>query len=272
MTTDRFKILRRISLGPMTELLQAVDRLEGREVLLCRLHGNLADDVGHSRHFRDWGQLSGGLQHPALLPVLAHDATSGWFTMPWTEGVFLGELLTIAQQTGVRVPVTTVFALIGQLLDLLQYLEAVDCPRGRKQPLSITHGNLGPETIRWTSTQQVQVVALTGKVHGVPHDLTGIGVADQGAPYRTDDGGSTVHADRYALAALAFELLTGQVWRDVRATRAAEDALAAFQPGIADWLRRGLMTGDGEGFSSAREMAIAFGECEELVGLQSGYA
>lgn len=97
-------------------------------------------------------------------------------------------------------------------------------------------------------------------VHEVPDSLTGIGVVDQGAPYRIEAEGPSTRADRYAVATLAFELVTRQLWRDVRATRLAEDALATLRPELADWLRRGLMTGEGEGFGSAGEMASAWAQ------------
>jgi eukaryotic-like serine/threonine-protein kinase len=65
----RFEILRPHAWGGLGEVFVAQDREVNREVALKRLHERCADDAGSRARFLREAEITGGLEHPGIVPV-----------------------------------------------------------------------------------------------------------------------------------------------------------------------------------------------------------
>ncbi len=259
MLHDRFEVLRRIHLGPVTETVEARDTSSGERVLLCTLHSHLADRHAPARLFRDQVAVARQRQHHRLLPILAAETEmAAWFTMPSLPGRFLAELMAEPHLRNSITSARSVQAVVGQLLELLVYLEtAADlATRGRTRP--VAYRGLGPSKIHWGYDDQVRVVPVAGMPQFAPDDVTGVGLVDDAVDYLVSDADDLVAADRHAVAAMTFELVTGRRWRDVRGNGVGHVDTEGIQPDLVRWLRDGLATVHAGGFGSAVEMAGAW--------------
>ena len=258
MLHNRFEILRRVQLGPVTETVEANDKSTGEHVFLCTLHQHLVGRNEVARRFRDQVTLAQRRNHHRLLPILAVAPEHGaWFTMPSLPGRFLTELPGETNAGQVFTSARTTPVMIGQLLELLVYLETAAgmTSRGRLHP--VAYRGLAPSRVHWGYDDQIRVVPVTAPA-GAPDDLTAVGLVDDAADYLAPDADDPVAADRYALAALTFELVTGRRWRDVRAKATYAVDMEDVEPETALWILSGLATVEDGGFGSAVEMAGAW--------------
>jgi eukaryotic-like serine/threonine-protein kinase len=67
--STRFEILRSHAWGGLGEVYVAQDREVNREVALKRLHERYADDAGSRSRFLREAEITGGLEHPGIVPV-----------------------------------------------------------------------------------------------------------------------------------------------------------------------------------------------------------
>ncbi len=209
--SDRYTVERELGRGGMATVYLAHDQKHDRKVALKVLRPELAAVVGAERFLAEI-RVTANLQHPNLLPLFDSgearpSGTEGpsflYYVMPYVEGETLRARLDRERQ----LPVDETVRLVTLLGNALAYAHA----RG------VIHRDLKPENILLQSGQPVIAdfgialavaqaggprVTETGLSLGTPHYMS----PEQAAAEREIDARS----DQYALAAVTYEMLSGE--------------------------------------------------------------
>jgi TolB-like protein len=200
---DRYRVERELGAGGMATVYLAHDIKHDRQVAIKVLKPELAAVLGPERFLSEI-KVTANLQHPNLLPLFDSGEADGlYYVMPYIEGETLRARLQREQQLPVDETVRMV-ALIAGALDFAH-------TRG------VIHRDLKPENILLQAGQPViadfgialavsnaggERVTQTGISLGTPHYMS----PEQAAGDRAVDARS----DQYALAAVTYEMLTGE--------------------------------------------------------------
>ena len=215
---DRYRIERELGQGGMATVYLAQDLKHDRKVAVKVLRPELAAVLGAERFLAEI-KVTANLQHPNLLPLFDSGAAGGraphatlgagggtgflYYVMPYVEGETLRSRLERERQ----LPVDETSRLITLMAGALDYAHA----RG------VIHRDLKPENILLQAGQPVIAdfgialavaqaggsrVTETGLSLGTPHYMS----PEQAAGERNIDAKS----DQYALAAVAYEMLSGE--------------------------------------------------------------
>ena len=202
--SDRYAVERELGRGGMATVYLAHDLKHDRQVALKVLRPELAAVVGAERFLAEI-RVTANLQHPNLLPLFDSGEAGGflYYVMPYVEGETLRSRLERERQ----LPVDETVRLVTLLGNALAYAHA----RG------VIHRDLKPENILLQSGQPVIAdfgialavaqaggtrVTETGLSLGTPHYMS----PEQAAAEREIDARS----DQYALAAVTYEMLSGE--------------------------------------------------------------
>jgi eukaryotic-like serine/threonine-protein kinase len=201
---DRYRIERELGAGGMATVYLAQDLKHDRKVAVKVLKPELAAVLGAERFLAEI-KVTANLQHPNLLPLFDSGEADGflYYVMPYVEGETLRARLERERQ----LPVDETVRLATLLANALDYAHA----RG------VIHRDLKPENILLPAGQPVIAdfgialavahaggtrVTETGLSLGTPHYMS----PEQAAGDRDLDARS----DQYALAAVTYEMLTGE--------------------------------------------------------------
>ncbi|MEO6529043.1 MAG: protein kinase [Gemmatimonadaceae bacterium] len=201
---DRYRIERELGAGGMATVYLAEDLKHQRKVAVKVLNPELAAVLGAERFLSEI-RVTANLQHPNLLPLFDSGVADGqlYYVMPYLEGETLRARLEKERQ----LPVDETLRLVSLMAGALDFAHA----RG------VIHRDLKPENILLQAGQPVIAdfgialavaeaggdrVTQTGISLGTPHYMS----PEQAAGDRAVDARS----DQYALAAIAYELLTGE--------------------------------------------------------------
>src|SRR3954453_23806777 len=209
---DRYRIERELGQGGMATVYLAHDLKHERKVAIKVLRPELAAVLGAERFLAEI-RVTANLQHPNLLPLFdsgeagnQSDGPAGrflYYVMPYVEGETLRARLERERQ----LPVEETVRLVGLLGNALAYAHAH----------GVIHRDLKPENILLQSGQPVIAdfgIALAVAQAGGPRVTeTGLSVGtpnymspEQAAAERVIDARS----DQYALAAVTYEMLSGE--------------------------------------------------------------
>jgi len=200
----RYTIERELGRGGMATVYLAHDVRHDRKVAVKVLKPELAAVLGADRFLAEI-RITANLQHPNLLPLFDSGEADGflYYVMPYVEGETLRAWLERERQ----LPVDETVRLVTLLANALDYAHA----RG------VIHRDLKPENILLAAGQPVIAdfgialavahaggsrVTETGLSLGTPHYMS----PEQAAGERALDARS----DQYALAAVTYEMLTGE--------------------------------------------------------------
>ena len=200
----RYRIERELGAGGMATVYLAEDLKHHRQVAVKVLRPELGAVLGADRFLAEIN-VTANLQHPNLLPLFDSGAADGlfYYVMPYVEGETLRARLDRERQ----LPVAETAKLISLMAGALDYAHA----RG------VIHRDLKPENILLQASQPVIAdfgialavahaggsrVTETGLSLGTPHYMS----PEQAAAERVIDARS----DQYSLAAVAYEMLTGE--------------------------------------------------------------
>jgi eukaryotic-like serine/threonine-protein kinase len=201
---DRYTVERELGHGGMATVYLAHDLKHDRKVAIKVLRPELAAVLGAERFLAEI-RVTANLQHPNLLPLFDSGAADSflYYVMPYVEGETLRTRLERERQ----LPVHETVRLVTLLGNALAYAHAH----------GVIHRDLKPENILLQSGQPVIAdfgialavaqaggprVTETGLSLGTPHYMS----PEQAAAEREIDARS----DQYALAAVTYEMLSGE--------------------------------------------------------------
>ena len=200
----RYEIERELGEGGMATVYLAKDLKHNRNVALKVLKPELAAVVGAERFLAEI-ETTANLQHPHILPLFDSGETDSFlfYVMPYVEGETLRERIERDKQ----LPVDEAVRIATSVASALQHAH----DRG------VIHRDIKPGNILIQDGQPVVadfgIALAVGAAGGARLTETGLSV---GTPYymspeqATGDQGVGPPSDTYALAAVLYELLTGE--------------------------------------------------------------
>ena len=199
LLAGRYRTLRLIGTGGMARVFLAEDQRLGRQVAVKRLHAHSPEDI--ARRFQREARLGAALNHPNLVAVydVETDGESVLIVMEYVEGTTLAAEL----KTGAL----GVDRTVAMISDVAAALDAV-------HEKGIVHRDVKPANvlIRADGTAKLADLGIASAAEGTSITASGavLGTAAYMAPEQVR--GETVgpQADIYALAALAYEALSGE--------------------------------------------------------------
>lgn len=196
---ERYRVVERLGTGGMATVLLAEDERLGRRVALKRLHMGFAPDVGE--RFRREAKLGASLSHPNVVGVydVVNHEDQVVLVMEYVEGRTLAEVLAQGPLDAEKA------------VELLRPLaSALD--HAHKQ--GVVHRDVKPANILVREDGVVKLadlgIATGAELTSVTATGAALGTAAYMAPEQFQGERATPAADVYALAAVAFEMLSGR--------------------------------------------------------------
>ena len=204
-----YRIERELGGGGMSRVFLATEVGLKRSVVIKLLPPELTSDVMTAR-FRRELEVTAGLQHPHILPMLANGARDGllYYITPFVEG----ESLRVRLAREGKLSVDDTVAILAELASALGYAHE----RG------VVHRDIKPENVLLSDGHAVlsdfgiaAVAAADGKRNAGGTRLTEVGLSVGTPGYMSPEqatGESALdgRSDLYSLAIVGFELLTGR--------------------------------------------------------------
>jgi serine/threonine-protein kinase len=257
-----YRIVALLGRGGMGAVYQAHEPVLDRHVALKVLSNELLDDPSFAGRFRQEVRLAAKLEHPHIVPVLAHGIEEGqpWMAMRLMAGGSLARRL----KDGPLAPRDAV-AILGAVARALDHAHDGGVVHRDVKPANVLLDGEGRAYLADFGLAKVlgstSVATATGLVHGTPSYMA----PEQALGAKVDRA-----ADVYALGVVAFECFTGRlpftgatpmaiVMKHVHepVPEAAPDEVA---PPVNAVLRRCLAKTPAERWPSAGVFAAALGE------------
>jgi eukaryotic-like serine/threonine-protein kinase len=239
----RYRVVRPLGSGGMATVFLCEDQRLGRRVAVKRMHAHGPEEV--ARRFMREARLGASLNHPNVVSVFdtLTDAESVLIVMEYVHG----ETLADAVRRGPMRP--------ERVLDVVDALaQALD----HAHRLGVVHRDIKPANILLREDGTVKLVdlgiATAADSTRITRSGVVVGTAAYMAPEQLDAGKAGPAADIYAMAAVAFEALSGRKARAGRtpvevahqvATEPAPDLSVAWPgapPALAEVVKRGMAT------------------------------
>ena len=207
----RYVVHELLGAGAMGAVFLADDLELERRVAIKVLPPEVSDDTGIVERFRREAKTAARLDHPHIIPVYAVDSANGlhWFVMKYVAGRSLESVL---EETG---PLPMPFA--------LRVLREAATGLAHAHKHGVVHRDVKPANIMLDGDDRVVIMdfgiskVAAGAVGGdaTIKQLTSVGTA-LGTPHYMAPEQALGHAvdgraDQYALAIVAYRMLTGEV-------------------------------------------------------------
>lgn len=203
-SVDHFTLLNKLGHGGMSEVYQAYDNNNQREVVLKFPHEDMMGDPSTYERFRREVQIGTILTHPNIqkLYELAGEKFNPYLVLEYVDGCTLREYLSKNKP----LPVEKAISLGVQIASALGYAHANH----------IYHRDLKPENVIITATDQAKVMDFgIAFVEGARRITWGrlssqIGTPDYMSPEQIKGNRGDVRTDIYALGIMVYEFLAGR--------------------------------------------------------------
>lgn len=253
----RYAPARLVGEGGMALVYQAEDLKHHRFVAIKVLKPELTESLGAARFLREIA-VAARLQHPQIVPLYDSGEADGllYYVMPYLEGESLRGLL---EREGPQ-----------PLLRVVELVRDVAAGLDAAHAAGVVHRDVKPENIMLTGERAVladfgiaQAVAASQTRDG---RLTGTGMALGTPAYMSPEQlmGESVdaRADQYALAAIAWELLSGR--RPVLGeSLVSRPSVAGLSAGVTAVLQRALSLAPESRYPDLRQFSRALAEASE---------
>ena len=253
----RYRVIERLGSGGMAAVYLAHDERLDRRVAVKRLHAGRGDDMD-GRRFEREAKIGASLSHPNLVSIFdtLHDDEAVLLVMEYVEGETLADLLA----RGPIEPKRAV-AIVRAVAGALDHAHASGIVHRDIKPGNVLLGDDGAVKLAdlgiAKAVERTEITG-TGTVLGTPAYM---------APEQLEGGKLGPAVDIYALATMAFEMLTGKRARRGRTaveiahqvvnepTPDAHEANPAVPPAAAEAIRVGMASDPGDRPSSAVALA-----------------
>lgn len=220
-TPHRYRFISRLGAGGTSSVVLAEDTLLGRRVALKRVHA--PDDATARSRLRREAVIGASLSHPNLVSIYDIVTTDGGeevIVMEHIEGETLGARL----RRGEKPDASTALRILDGVAAALDAIHAH----------GIVHRDVKPGNVLLGSDGSVKLADLgIAAVSDGTHITTSgsvLGTFSYMAPEQLESAPATSAVDVYALAALAFEALSGEKARHERNAVALAHAIATQPP------------------------------------------
>jgi putative two-component system response regulator len=260
MTLGPYRVMDRIGRGGMATVYRAYHPALDRYVAIKVLPDFFADDPSYRERFQQEARSVARLKHPNILEVFdfGYDKELAYLVLELVEGG------TLADRIGKPM----------DLREVIQLLEPIASALDHAHSHGILHRDIKPSNIL-LHPDGTPVLADFGlaKMAGSLRRLTGsgtvMGTPEYMSPEQAADDPVGPASDRYSLAVVAYEMLTGRVpfqadtpaavllshvTKAMPATRELRGELSAH---VEEVLRRGLAKIPEDRYGSARELVAA---------------
>jgi tRNA A-37 threonylcarbamoyl transferase component Bud32 len=259
---ERYRVVRHVANGGMASVWEAQDELLGRAVAVKLLASHLSeDDRARERFQREARAAASVSSHPNVVTVYdvgEHDGRT-FMVMELLPGGTVADKL----RSGEKIPPKTALRWLEEAASALDAAHAAGIVHRDVKPANMLlddHGRLAIADFGIARLALEDQLTATGTV---------LGTAAYISPEQAAGDGATAASDRYALAVVAFELLTGE--RPFQADNFAAQARAhvedppphaselnpALPPAVDAVLERGLAKDPADRWTSSDEFLKA---------------
>jgi hypothetical protein len=212
----RWEVVRRLGSGGMADVYLARSRGEAgfeKLVAIKVMHSHLARNERAVSHFLDEARLSSRIVHPNVVAIqdLGKIGDDYVIVMEYVEGVDLERLLAAAREANRQIPVDVGLGILCRICDGLTAAHTATGQDGT--PLGVIHRDVKAANVLVSRQGGVKVVdfgiakaasqshlTVAGETKGTPSMM---------APEQRVGEKVDVRADVYSVAAVGFEILTG---------------------------------------------------------------
>jgi serine/threonine-protein kinase len=205
---DGYTIVRSIGAGGMGEVYLAQHpRLPRRDALKV-LAATVCAESEYRQRFEREADIAATLWHPHIVEVHDRGDVDGrlWIAMDYVEGTDAGELLTERYPKGM--PPDEVVRIVTAIGDALDYAHQRGLLHRDVKPANILIANAGAQNER-IMLADFGIARRTSETSNLTGTNMTVGTVAYAAPEQLTGGDVDGRADQYALAATAYQLLTG---------------------------------------------------------------
>jgi hypothetical protein len=202
----RYRMLERAGMGGMSEVWKAEDETLKRTVAVKVILGPVAQDPTFRERFLREARLVAGLEHPNVLPVYDYGSSTvdgedvSYLVMPLVAGG------SLKGRIAGPVPPPLAVSWLAAIASALDHAHAKGILHRDIKPANVLMDSQGRPLLAdfglARSSDATSGLTATGTVMGTPLYM---------APEQATGGALDGRADEYALAVVAFELLSGRV-------------------------------------------------------------
>ena len=198
---DHYRIVRRIALGGMAEIFEAVDERSGRTVALKKILPHIATDPDFLDRFFHEIRIQISLKHPNVVELVDCSPTPelAYIVMEYVDG---GELHGLRRKSG-RFPWEIALFATQEALNGLAAAHAK----------GVIHRDIKPENIMWTREGCVKIgdfgISHAAHLTRLTHTGTVVGTPAHMSPEQARGEELDARTDLFSLGTVLYELLCG---------------------------------------------------------------